>query len=178
MSDLEKIEKYIGIHTNFPKKGVVFRDVLPIFEDDEIQKILIENCINIINHNYAEINTIAGIESRGFIFGAALAAKLEMKFIAIRKKGKLPGAVLTKTYKLEYGEDTLEIRKDSIKNTQKILLVDDLLATGGTAKAAIDLLNNFEIKVCGALFIIEILKLKGSAELNNSIPKYHSIFKY
>jgi adenine phosphoribosyltransferase len=178
MNKILHLESKIRLHRDYPKKGILFRDVLPLFEDSTLMSDLLETMCYTIQKDFNEIDTVAGIESRGFIVAAFLAAKLNLDFIPIRKKGKLPGEIIRKTYTLEYGEDTLEIKKESICKKRKILLVDDLLATGGTACAASDLLLENKVDIIGAFFLIELKDLNGRTSLNKRIEKISSIWSY
>jgi len=158
---------------NFPKEGVVFKDIAPLLSDNlafnqaiDLMASDIENLV---------IDKIAGIESRGFIFGIALAQKLGIGFVPIRKKGKLPGECWQQSYQLEYGNATIEIQKNSIKQNQKILIVDDVLATGGTCAAAESLITMAKAQVVGSSFLIELEFLKGQEQLSSpcfSLIKY------
>jgi len=160
------LNKYIRSIPNYPKKGILFRDVTTIFSNANAFKY----CINRISKicKKKRISKIAGIEARGFIIGAAVALKLNLPFITIRKKGKLPSKKYAQKYKLEYGFDTLEIHKDSIKKKEKIALVDDLIATGGTAiaskKLIIRLGGNLELFAS----IVDLKDLGGSNKLRKA----------
>ena len=136
---MDKFKKYINEIRDFPKEGIVFKDINPIYKDSKRWKELmlpLEKLILTIKPDY-----IAGIESRGFISAAALAFKLDRGFIPIRKPNKLPGKVIGINYKLEYGEDRLEIQRNSIDKDCRVIIIDDLLATGGTAGAALSLIH-------------------------------------
>ena len=118
---------------------------------------------------------ILGIESRGFIAGASVATKIGKGFIPVRKKGKLPGNIISQDYNLEYGQDSLEIQTDLIKRKSKIMIIDDVLASGGTAKAVTDILEQLEVRIVGYSFILEILKLRGRNKLNKEIKTFSLI---
>lgn len=169
-----KLESYIRDIPDFPKPGIVFKDITPLLKD----KDAFEYLINMIAEKYKnnEIKYICGIESRGFIFGAALALKMGIGFIPIRKKGKLPHETVTKEYSLEYGSDCIEIHKDAITKNDKVLLIDDLIATGGTAEAAVELLKMVGADVEAIVFIIELLFLKGIEKFDKS--KVFTVLKY
>ena len=156
---------------DFPKKGILFRDISPLLEDRDAFKLLILKMIHQIN-NY-KIDLIAGIESRGFLFSTILAHQLNIGSIMIRKPNKLPGNVIKKKYELEYGSSTLSLQKKRNLNGKNLLIVDDLLATGGTAKCVIDILSKKEKKILALSVIIELTSLKGAQNIN--IPTYSEI---
>jgi adenine phosphoribosyltransferase len=159
---------------DYPKKGIVFKDITPLLQDGPLFK---ESVMKMLAPFKGEkIDTIVGIESRGFIFAAALAAKIGAGFVPVRKKGKLPAATLAETYALEYGTDTLEIHKDAIAPGQKVLIVDDLLATGGTVGAVVKLVEKLKGNIVGISFLIELAFLKGRARLKQQ--NVHSIIVY
>ena len=161
----EDLKKYIRTVKDFPKPGIMFRDITTILKDPVAlkltSKLLFEKAKDL------DINKVVGIESRGFIFGSMLAEKLDAGFIPIRKPGKLPAEIVKETYSLEYGTDSIEIHKDAIKPGDKVLLHDDLLATGGTAEAACKLIEKLGGKVLQISFIIELSFLKGREKLKN-----------
>ena len=128
----KKLKKRIRIIKNFPKKGILFQDITSITDDNKLFSEVINEIVKYAKKN--KITKIAGIEARGFIFGSASAVKLNIPFIPIRKKNKLPAATHSIDFKLEYGEATIEVHKDSISKNEKILVIDDLIATGGTAE--------------------------------------------
>ena len=154
------IKDYVRTIPDHPKPGIMFRDVTTIFESDIAYPKMIDEFVS----KYCDkgINKIAGIEARGFILGGAIAHMLGIGFITIRKKGKLPHATHTEEYNLEYGTDALEIHIDAINEGDNILIVDDLIATGGTAIAALKLINRAGGKVTNACFIIDLPELGGS----------------
>jgi adenine phosphoribosyltransferase len=159
------LKQYIRGVKDFPKQGIMFRDITTILKDPVAlkltSKMLFDRAENL------DITKVVGIESRGFIFGSMLADKLDVGFVLIRKPGKLPAETLKETYALEYGTDTIEIHKDAIKPGDKVLLHDDLLATGGTAEAACKLIEKLGGKVLQISFIIELSFLKGREHLKN-----------
>ena len=157
---------------DFPKKGIVFKDITPLLSN----KKLYNSLMNTIKNRYKnyKIDKVVGIEARGFILGSALAILLNCGFTPIRKKGKLPFKTFSETYDLEYGKDTLEIHKDAFNKNDNIIIVDDVLATGGTIKASFKLLKNFEINIIETFFLIEILKLEGKKNLDFN---YFSLIK-
>jgi adenine phosphoribosyltransferase len=159
---------------DFPKKGIIFKDITTLLA----QGGLFHQAIDRLASHYSgkNINKIVAVESRGFIFGASLAYKLKAGFVPIRKKGKLPYKTISATYELEYGTDTLEIHEDAIQNNEKVLIVDDLLATGGTLGATIELVKKLGGKTIGAAFLIELAFLKGREKVKDidifSLVKY------
>ena len=172
---MEHLKKYINEIKDFPKKGIVFKDINPIYKEPMIWNQLmipLEKLIYTTKPDY-----LAGIESRGFIAASALAFKLEVGFIPIRKPNKLPGNVVGVNYKLEYGEDRLEIQQNSIKKNSKIIIIDDLLATGGTACAAGKLIREAGGNLMGYAFIVELTELQGRKRLENNIL-VKSLIKY
>ena len=156
---MKTVADYIRTIPDFPEPGIMFRDVTTVMQDadglqlavDEMQKLL----------EGVECDVIAGAESRGFIFGVPLAYNMHKPFVPIRKAGKLPCATISKTYALEYGTATIEMHKDSIKPGQKVVLVDDLIATGGTIRAAADLVEELGGEVVKILFLLELKGLNG-----------------
>ncbi len=153
------LEKSIRSIPDFPKKGILFRDVTTLIQNKEAFK----KSVDLLAKKFKGkgIDKVVGVEARGFIFGAAVAHKIQAGFVPVRKKGKLPFKTISTTYQLEYGTDTLEIHQDAIKTGEKILVIDDLLATGGTVKAVIELVNRLGGKISGVGFIIELVDLKG-----------------
>ncbi len=178
MSSLEeRLKSIIRDVPDFPKKGIMFKDITPILSNAEVMKD-ITNFLSII-YQKQEIDAVIGIESRGFIFGPILAQALGIPLIPIRKSGKLPYDKVSQSYDLEYGEDQLEIHTDALKNGDKVLILDDLLATGGTAEAASKLVEKLGGVITGFTFLIELEFLKG----RDHIQKYtkgnvSSIVKY
>lgn len=171
---MEDIKKMIRDVSDFPKKGIIFRDITTAIKDAKtMQKI-----VDLMAQEYADekIDYIAGIESRGFIFGMPIAYKLGCGFIPIRKPGKLPAETISQEYSLEYGTDKIEIHKDAIKKGDRVLIVDDLLATGGTAAAAAKLVSSTG-ELVGISFLIELEDLKGREKLPEGV-KVSSLVKY
>lgn len=150
----DDVEKAIRDIPDFPKKGIIFKDITPILQSPE----LFAKIINHFRERYAsqKVDAIVAIESRGFIFGAALAQKMGLPFIPVRKQGKLPYDTISATYELEYGTDTIEIHRDALKSGQRAVIVDDLAATGGTAKATAELLEKLGAVVVELAFVIEL----------------------
>lgn len=174
---MEAIKEYILTIPDFPKKGIMFRDITSLLQNADGFSLAIEELIKKLEN--IEFDIIAGTESRGFIVGAPLAYALHKPFVPVRKKGKLPREVISKDYELEYGTETIEIHKDSIKPGDRVVLIDDLIATGGTIKATAELIEELGGKVVKILFIIELEGLKGRELLNkydvDSLAKYEGI---
>ena len=157
------VKQKIRTIPNFPKKGIMFRDITTLLKDREG----FSRMLNILVDRYKgkDIDVVAGIESRGFIIGGALAHRLGLGFVPIRKPGKLPAKTVSQEYKLEYGADKIEVHVDAIQPGQNVLLVDDLIATGGTAKAACDLIEKLGGKIAECAFIVDLPELKGKDKL-------------
>ena len=161
---MKKMEDYIRSIPDFPEKGVIFRDITSVLQDAEGLKLAIDSMIHLLDG--VEFDVIAGTESRGFIFGTPIAYNNHKPFVLIRKKGKLPRETVSTTYDLEYGSATIEMHKDSIKPGQKVLIVDDLIATGGTTEAMIKLIESLGGEVAGIVVLIELAGLKGRERLS------------
>jgi adenine phosphoribosyltransferase len=159
------LTKYIRSIPDWPKKGILFRDITPLLADRNAFAAAVENIAD--RYKDKNIDYVAAVEARGFIFGAAVAARLGAGFVPIRKKGKLPYKTESVTYDLEYGKDTLEVHIDAVKKDSKVLMVDDLLATGGTMTAASRLIEKIGGKVKGIAFLIELKDLSGREKLKN-----------
>lgn len=160
------VKEYIRTIPDYPHKGIMFRDVTTIFESDEAYPRMVKEFSEFYKNK--GIDKVAGIEARGFILGGAIAHMLGIGFITVRKQGKLPRETHKEEYKLEYGQDALEIHTDAIKKGDNILIVDDLIATGGTALAALNLINKGGGKVTDACFIIDLPELGGSNALTQN----------
>lgn len=160
---MKKLEDYIVSIPDFPEKGIIFRDVTSVLQDAEGFKLAIDSLIALLDG--VEFDVVAGTESRGFIFGTPIAYALGKPFVPIRKKGKLPRETVSAEYDLEYGSAVIEIHKDAIKPGQKVVLVDDLIATGGTMEAGIKLVEELGGEVAKILFLIELAGLKGRGKL-------------
>jgi adenine phosphoribosyltransferase len=171
---IEKIRNNIRDIPDFPKTGILFKDITPVLRDPELLKLTIEKLQEKIAGTH--IDYVVGIESRGFIFGAAVAFAIGAGFVPVRKPNKLPYLKKSISYSLEYGEDTLEIHEDAIEKGKKVVIIDDLLATGGTASATYDLINGMGGEVVAALFLIELEALKGRDRL--SACKVMSLISY
>ncbi len=166
------LKKAIRDIPDFPKKGILFKDITTLLKD----KNALKASIDLLAKAFARkgIKYVVGIESRGFIFGTALAYKLGVGFIPVRKKGKLPAKTRAVTYALEYGTDTLEIHADALKKGDKVVIIDDLLATGGTVGAVIKLVSGSGAKIMGVGFIIELSFLNGRDKLKG-LPVFSAI---
>lgn len=160
---MEELKKYIRDVPDFPKPGIVFKDITPILQNGEIFNQVIKKLAE--RYQNREIDRIVGIESRGFIFGAPLAYALNKGFVLVRKNGKLPWKTVRWDYELEYGTDTIEMHQDAIQKGDKILIVDDLLATGGTALATSQLIEKMGGKVAECAFVVELGFLNGRKKL-------------
>ena len=161
---MSEVEKYIKSIPDFPKPGIIFRDVTSVTENPEGMKLAIDEMDKLLDG--VDYDVIAGAESRGFIFGAPLAYKNNKGLVLVRKKGKLPRETVEMSYDLEYGQATIEIHKDSIKPGEKVVLVDDLIATGGTIEAAAKLIESLGGIVVKMVFLIELTDLKGRERLS------------
>lgn len=171
----EKIKSVIRDVPNFPKEGILFKDITPIF----LQPKLVDEILDAIVENVEDwnITAVAGIESRGYLFGVSLAQKLNVPFVLIRKEGKLPAETIKESYELEYGTATIEIHKDALEPAMNVLIHDDLLATGGTAEAAAKLISK-TAKVAGFSFLIDLTFLEGVKKLKNQSTNIHSLVTY
>ena len=168
------LKALIREYKDFPKKGVLFRDISPIIKDPMAFKYVIDRFYDYYKDD--DIDLIAGIESRGFIFASALALKFNKGMVMIRKQGKLPGDTIAKAYDIEYGNSTMEMQKSIIGKGDKVLITDDLIATGGTAKAAASLIESIGAEVVGFAFVIELSDLKGLEKLSDY--KVYSLVRY
>ena len=157
------LQNYIARVDNYPEEGIIFRDITPLMANGEAYRAAVQQLVDYARE--LNVDVIVGPEARGFIVGCPVAYELKVGFIPVRKKGKLPREVIEVDYALEYGSATLTIRKDAIKPGQRILITDDLLATGGTIKASIDLVEKLGGVVAGCAFLIELDELKGKEKL-------------
>ncbi|GAB6025741.1 hypothetical protein CHUAL_011724 [Chamberlinius hualienensis] len=162
---LIKITKAIKSYPDFPKPGIIFRDILPILQQPSVFNDLIDVLIQTIKTKAPDANVIIGIDARGFLFGSLIAHQLQLPFVPVRKFGKLPGPTKKVTYNLEYGTDTLEIQDNSFPPNSKAVIVDDLLATGGTMKATCDLVKLLNGSVSLVLIVVELKDLNGKNKL-------------
>ena len=171
---MKKVEDYVRSIPDFPEPGIIFRDVTSILQDADGLQLAIDEMQHFVEE--VDCDVICGTESRGFIFGMPIAYNLHKPFVPIRKKGKLPLETVEESYDLEYGSATIEMHKDSVKPGQKVVLVDDLIATGGTMKAAAELVEELGGEVVEMLFLIELVDLKGREVLSDY--KVDSVVKF
>ena len=169
----KSVKDYIRTIVDFPHEGIMFRDVTTLFADPRGFRMAIDQML----HPYAglRIDKVVGLEARGFILGGAIAHQLTVGFVPVRKKGKLPGPVISEEYTLEYGEAVVEVHDDAIEAGEKILLVDDLLATGGTAAAGIKLVERLGGEIVGCSFIVDLPDLGGRAKLETMGLDVHAL---
>ncbi|GAA5832643.1 hypothetical protein JCM11251_001395 [Rhodosporidiobolus azoricus] len=185
MSDIAYLKSQLGVHPDFPKKGIVFLDIFPLLQNPQTFETLITHFLHHLtsvtlprlreetgNPN-AKIDTFVGLDARGFLFGPVLALRLGAAFVPVRKQGKLPGTCQQATYEKEYGTDIFEMQDGAIQKGQNVVVIDDLIATGGSAGAAAELVSKAEAKVVENLFVVEIEFLKGKDKL--SAPTYSII---
>lgn len=160
---MKKLEEYVRSMPDFPEKGIIFRDVTSVLQDADGLHLAIETMQDLVKD--LDVDVIAGPESRGFIFGTPIAYNMHKPFVLIRKKGKLPCETVSIDYELEYGTATIEMHKDSIKPGQRVLIVDDLIATGGTTKAMVDLVESLGGEVAGIVVLMELAGLEGRKKI-------------
>ena len=176
LDDYDYVREHVRQVPDFPKKGILFLDITTATKDAKSFAKSIEFLYDEFKDE--NINYIAGIESRGFIYGAALASKLGIGFIPIRKPNKLPADTIKESYDLEYGSDTIEIHKDAVKQGDRVVIIDDLLATGGTAAAACNLIRKTGAEAVATAFIIELDPLKGREKIEEKGIKVVSMLHY
>ncbi|XP_062442420.1 adenine phosphoribosyltransferase [Rhea pennata] len=178
MSDerLRRVRERVRPFPDFPVPGVLFRDISPLLKDPAAFSALIDLLEAHLRGSFPNIDLIAGLDSRGFLIGPPLAQRLGIGFVLIRKKGKLPGPTESVSYALEYGQAELEIQRDAAEPGQKVVIVDDLLATGGTMRAACELLARLKAEILECLVVVELKALKGSEKLQ-PVPLY-SLLQY
>ena len=176
MNNTKTVKDYIRTIVDFPHEGIMFRDVTTLFSDPRGFRMAVDQML----HPYAgqRIDKVVGLEARGFILGGAIAHQLGCGFVPIRKKGKLPGTTISQEYKLEYGEAIMEIHDDAIQPGETILLVDDLLATGGTAEAGIVLIERLGGKIIGCDFIIDLPELGGRKKIEDMGMDVHVLCEF
>ncbi len=173
MNNIEHIKEYIKLIKDFPKKGINFRDITPIFQKPDIVNEIIDLFCDVLKN--LDFDYIAGIESRGFLFGLPLSLKMNKPFVLIRKPNKLPNETYKQEISLEYGNSTIELQKEDIKPNSRVVIIDDLLATGGTVSGAEKLIEQAKSTAIMSLFLIEISSLNGAKNLKS---KVFSILKY
>ena len=160
---MKKIEEYVRSIPDFPEPGIIFRDVTSVLQDADGLQLAIDSMQDCLEGE--DFDVITGLESRGFIFGMPIAYNLHKPFVLVRKAGKLPCETVSRSYDLEYGSATIEMHKDSIKPGQKVAIIDDLIATGGTVEAAIKLVEELGGEVVKVVFLMELAGLKGREKL-------------
>jgi adenine phosphoribosyltransferase len=170
----EQLKTQIRHVPDFPKAGILFYDITTLLQDPAGLRASVDSMANPFMHQ--GIDLVVGIESRGFIFGSAVADRIGAGFVPVRKPGKLPSTTIRASYSLEYGTDSLEMHDDAVRKGQRVLIVDDLLATGGTARAATDLVTRLGGDVQALAFLIELVGLNGRGQLVDR--KIHSVLKY
>ena len=171
---MDRIREAIRDVPDFPKPGILFKDITPVLQDPELFRSVIEALAQ--RYRGRGIDKIGAMESRGFIFAAPLATEIGAGFVPLRKKGKLPYDTISETFELEYGTETLEIHKDAIRPGEKVLLLDDLLATGGTAEASVKLIRECGGELVEAVFVVELEFLSGRERLSG-VP-VHSLVQF
>ncbi|MCL2317730.1 MAG: adenine phosphoribosyltransferase [Methanomassiliicoccaceae archaeon] len=160
---MKELKDYVTAIPDFPKEGILFRDITTVIEDPKGFKLAIDGLVDMIGN--IDFDLVVGSESRGFVFGAPVAYKMKKGFVLVRKKGKLPRETISESYDLEYGSATLEMHTDSIKKGQKIVIVDDLIATGGTTAAVVKMVERLGGKVVKICFVMELAGLEGRKAL-------------
>ncbi len=173
---MDNLKNLIRTIPDYPKPGIMFRDVTTLFADAQGFKAAIARLAE--PHRTEPVDAVAGIEARGFILGGAVADRLGCGFIPVRKKGKLPAETVSQDYELEYGTDTIEIHSDAIRPGERILVIDDLIATGGTAEAAVKLIRRTGGEVVGAAFIIDLPEIGGRARLEEQGVACHLLMAF
>jgi adenine phosphoribosyltransferase len=176
MASQKTVQDYIRTIPDFPHEGILFRDVTTLFQDARGFRLAVDQLLS--PYVGAQIDMVAGLEARGFILGGAVAHQLSKGFVPVRKKGKLPARTIEQEYQLEYGSAVVEIHDDAIEAGQKVLIVDDLLATGGTAEAGIRLIERLGGEVVGCAFVIDLPDLGGRAKLEAMGVPVHAICAY
>ncbi|XP_031617977.1 adenine phosphoribosyltransferase [Contarinia nasturtii] len=175
-SKLQLIKEHIGEFVDFPKEGIVFRDIFTSLLDGRVCTAIRDLLIERVKKANAKIDAIVGLDARGFLFGFTISAELGIPFVPIRKKGKLPGKCRSYEYTLEYGSGTLEIQENSVQPGQNVIIIDDLLATGGTLNAANQLVTNLGANVIEIIVIMELKSLNGRANIPSK--NIHALIEY
>ena len=176
MPNQKTVKDYIRTIVDFPHEGIMFRDVTTLFADPRGFRMAVDQLL----HPYAgmQIDKVVGLEARGFILGGAIAHQLSKGFVPVRKKGKLPGTTISQDYKLEYGEAIVELHDDALEAGEKVLVVDDLLATGGTAEAGIKLIERLGAEIVGCAFVIDLPELGGRKLLEAMGHDVHALCEF
>ncbi|KAI8380982.1 adenine phosphoribosyltransferase [Radiomyces spectabilis] len=165
--DIERIKNLLGTHEDFPQKGIVFKDMFPVFQDPTAVEALISNIVYHINSTYQEkIDAVVGLDARGFLFGPLVALRLGAAFVPVRKQGKLPGECVSAVYEKEYGKDIFEMQVGAVKPGAKVIVIDDLIATGGSAGAAGELVRKCGGTTVEYVFVMELEFLNGAKKLD------------
>jgi len=172
--EMDPLKAKIRTVPDFPKQGILFYDITTLLRDPAGFKEAIDSLV--APHRHQAIDLVAGIESRGFILAAAVADRMGVGFVPMRKPGKLPASTLKETFRLEYGSDSIEIHDDAITSGQRVLIVDDVLATGGTARAAAALVRRSNGELVGLTFLIELLALNGRSQIPEE--RIHAVLQY
>ncbi|CAL8069318.1 unnamed protein product [Calicophoron daubneyi] len=185
---IAQIDAAVGIVPDFPKPGIQFRDIFGIFKDPVVTQNLIDELMLLISKNVLSTNSpssiskkidaVLGLDARGFLLGPVLALNLKCAFVPIRKVGKLPGNCFSTSYDLEYGSATVEIQADGLRQGDQVIIFDDVLATGGTVRAATDLVRKCGANPMAAIFIIELNELEGRKKIESADVSVHSLIKY
>ncbi|MDJ0995026.1 MAG: adenine phosphoribosyltransferase [Dinoroseobacter sp.] len=176
MTPRKSVQEYIRTIPDFPHEGILFRDVTTLFLDPRGFRIAVDQLLDPFVGT--PIDKVAGLEARGFILGGAVAHQLSVGFVPVRKKGKLPGKTIEQDYALEYGEATVEIHDDCLQPGERVLLVDDLLATGGTARAGIQLIERLGAEVIGCAFVVDLPELGGRKLLADMDMTIHALTEF
>ena len=176
LENYEYVRENVRIVPDFPKKGIQFLDITTAVKNKKAMQLMIDFLYEQFKNE--KVDYVAGIESRGFIFGAALACKLNVGFVLIRKPNKLPAKTIRESYSLEYGTDTIEIHEDAIRKGDRVVVIDDLLATGGTAVAACNLIKRVGAEVVATAFVIELNPLQGRKKIEENGIKVVSMLDY
>ncbi|RDA82462.1 hypothetical protein CP532_4379 [Ophiocordyceps camponoti-leonardi (nom. inval.)] len=165
-----KLRSSLRTYSDFPVKGVEFCDIMPLFASPDVHGLLVDALLWEVSERFSRPgpDVIVGLDARGFLFGPALALRLGVGFAAVRKEGKLPGPCVSARYVKEYGGDSFQMQRDAVREGQNVLIVDDIIATGGSAKAAADLVTQLKGQVLGYLFILEIAGLDGRKKLQGA----------
>jgi len=176
MPDKRTVKDFVRTIPDFPKPGIQFRDVSTLFSDARGLRMAVDQLL----HPYSgeKIDKVAALEARGFVIGGAVAHQISAGFVLVRKKGKLPGPAISESYELEYGSETMEIHDDAVDAGERILLIDDLLATGGTAAAGISLLERLGADVVGCAFVIDLPALGGRRKLEHLGYQVHCLCEF
>ncbi|RFC62460.1 adenine phosphoribosyltransferase [Fulvimarina endophytica] len=161
---------------DYPKPGILFRDITTLLSDPRAFRAAIDQLV--APHSNSQIRHVVGVEARGFILGGALAHQLSAGFIPIRKKGKLPGETVSVTYELEYGQDEMELHRDAVLPGERVLLTDDLIATGGTAVGAVELLRGLGAEIVAACFLVDLPDLGGARKLRELGVEVHALCEF